>query len=181
MQPLDIEHFHQKAMFIKVHLDFVHWLQVQLMGLVPKNKGQMNFNEHCDLRKEYIYAAFLDFWRRRWISNRLMGVPIDFHWLQLTLLNPHDSLQVKQIAKIFLNLCQKNFQFTFCLQLLKCCIMYSTLPKNSLSFVEAHLKLLKCKVDCSFNIYFCKMMHYTQLNAFYKSRQAWGFWQLIFF
>ena len=61
MQPLDIEHFHQKAMFIKVHLDFVHWLQVQLKGLVPKNKGHTNFYEHCDLRKEYIYAAFLDF------------------------------------------------------------------------------------------------------------------------
>ena len=26
MQPLDIEHFHEKAMFIKVHLDFVHGL-----------------------------------------------------------------------------------------------------------------------------------------------------------
>ena len=54
MQPLDIEQFHQKTMFIKVHLDFVHWLQVQLKGLVPKNKGHMNFYEHCDLTKKYI-------------------------------------------------------------------------------------------------------------------------------
>ena len=30
MQLLDIEHFHQRAMFIKVHLDFVQGLQVQL-------------------------------------------------------------------------------------------------------------------------------------------------------
>ena len=30
MQPLDIEHFHQRAMFIKVHLDSVQGLQVQL-------------------------------------------------------------------------------------------------------------------------------------------------------
>jgi len=94
-------------MFIKVHLDFVHWLQVQLKGLVPKNRGHMNIYEHCDLRKEYFYAAFLDFWRRSWSSNWLMGVPIDFHWLQLTLLNPHDSLQVKWIAKIFLKFVKK--------------------------------------------------------------------------
>ena len=37
---LRIEHFHQKAMFIKVHLDSVQGFQVQLNGLVPKNKGQ---------------------------------------------------------------------------------------------------------------------------------------------
>ena len=43
MQPLDIEHFHQRAMFIKVHLDSVQGLQVQLKGLVPKNKGHKNF------------------------------------------------------------------------------------------------------------------------------------------
>ena len=114
---LRIEHFHQKAMFIKVHLDFVHEFQVQLKGVVPKNKGHTNFYEHCDLRKEYIYAEILVFWRRSWSSNWLLGVPIDFHWLQLTLLNPHDSLQVKWIAKIFQNFCQKFFQFTFSLQL----------------------------------------------------------------
>ena len=93
-----------------------------LKDLVPKNKGHTNFYEHCELRKEYIYAAFLDFWRRSWSSNWLMGVPIDFHWLQLTLLNPHDSLLVKWIVKIFLNFCQKTFQFTFRLQntLLNC-------------------------------------------------------------
>ena len=53
---LRIEHFHQKAMFIKVHLDFVHELQVQLKGLVPKNKGHTNFYEHCDLTKNHIYT-----------------------------------------------------------------------------------------------------------------------------
>ena len=104
-------------MFIKVHLDFVHEFQVQLKGVVPKNKGHTNFYEHCDLRKEYIYAEILVFWRRSWSSNWLLGVLIDFHWLQLTLLNPHDSLQVKWIAKIFQNFCQKFFQFTFSLQL----------------------------------------------------------------
>ena len=109
--------FSSKGNVQKVHWDSVQGLQVQLKGLVPKNKGHTNFYEHCDLRKEYIYAAFLDFWRKSWSSNWLMGVPIDFHWLQLTLLNPHDSLQVKWIVKIFLNFCQKNFQLTFCLQL----------------------------------------------------------------
>ena len=69
--------------------------QSPIKGSGTKKQRPQNFYEYCDLRKEYIYAAFLDFWRRRWISNRLMGVPIDFHWLQLTLLNPHDSLQVK--------------------------------------------------------------------------------------
>ena len=57
---LRIEHFHQKAMFIKVHLDFVHELQVQLRGLVPKNKGHTNFYEHCDLTKKYIYRRSLE-------------------------------------------------------------------------------------------------------------------------
>ena len=40
---LRIEHFHQKAMFIKIHLDFVHELQVQLKDLVPKSKATRTF------------------------------------------------------------------------------------------------------------------------------------------
>ena len=36
--------FHQRAMFIKVHLDFVQGLQVQLKGLVPKTKATRMFS-----------------------------------------------------------------------------------------------------------------------------------------
>ena len=55
---LRIEHFHQKAMFIKVHLDFVHELQVQLKGLVPKNKGHTKFYECCDMTKK-VYLKYI--------------------------------------------------------------------------------------------------------------------------
>ena len=41
-------------MFIKVHLDSVQGLQVQLKGLVPKNKGHKNFYERCDMTKKSI-------------------------------------------------------------------------------------------------------------------------------
>ena len=58
---LRIEHFHQKAMFIKVHLDFVHELQVQLKGLVPKNKGHTNFYEHCVLMKKYFQPTHITY------------------------------------------------------------------------------------------------------------------------
>ena len=43
MQPLDIKHFHLRAMLMKVHLDFVQGLQVKLKGLVSKNKGHKSF------------------------------------------------------------------------------------------------------------------------------------------
>ena len=42
-QPLDIKHFHLRAMLMKVHLDFVQGLQVKLKGLVSKNKGHKSF------------------------------------------------------------------------------------------------------------------------------------------
>ena len=106
-----------------------------IKGSGAKNKSHTNFYEHCDLRKEYIYAEILDFWRRSWSSNWLMGVPIDFNWLQLTLLNPHDSLQVKWIVKIFLNFCQKNFQLTFSLQLTLVNCTWSG-PKSAIYFIN---------------------------------------------
>ena len=87
--------FSSKSNVHKSSLGLCLWLNAQIKGLVLKNKSHMNFYEQCHLREEYIYAAILDFWRRSWSSNWLMGVPIHFHWLQLTLLKPHDSLQVK--------------------------------------------------------------------------------------
>ena len=36
--------FHQRAMFIKFHLDFVQGLQVQLKSLVPKKKATRTFS-----------------------------------------------------------------------------------------------------------------------------------------
>ena len=35
-----------------------------------------------------------------------------------------------------------------------------------------HIQNLLIYSDCSFNVYCCKMMHYTQQNVFCKSRQA---------
>ena len=61
--------FCQIATFVKVPAAFVFSLQTlllidftkinQLMGLEPKNKGHMNFYEHCDLTKKYIYYTVL--------------------------------------------------------------------------------------------------------------------------
>ena len=42
-QPLDIKHFHLRAMLMKVLLDFVQGLKVKLKGLVSKNKGHKSF------------------------------------------------------------------------------------------------------------------------------------------
>ena len=56
--------FHQITMFIKVCVFFIFGLQTlslidlskiyELKSLEPKNKGHMNFYEHCDLMKKYI-------------------------------------------------------------------------------------------------------------------------------
>ena len=60
--------FHQITTFIKVCVGFVFWLQIlyliyfskiyQLKGLKPKNNGQTNFYECCDLTKK-VYLRYL--------------------------------------------------------------------------------------------------------------------------
>ena len=51
-------------MFIKVHLDFVHEFQVQLKGVVPKNKGHTNFYERYNLTEKvylmYNVSSYID-------------------------------------------------------------------------------------------------------------------------
>ena len=74
---LRIEHFHQKAMFIKVHLDFVHEFQVQLKGVVPKTKATRTFMNIV------IWEMSISM-QHSYIFEEEVEVPVDLWEFQLT-------------------------------------------------------------------------------------------------
>ena len=78
--------FRQITTFVKVRKPFVVRLQILLLidfskiyqwkGLEPKNKGQTNFYERCDLTKKYIYCTF-NLWQKN--PNLLESHQKDWH------------------------------------------------------------------------------------------------------